>query len=689
MPLISFVLVVHGEQAYIEECAASLLGQDSGDVELIAIDDASSDHAPELLDRLAERDPRVKIDHFDQRAGPGAARNLALDRASGDYVWFVNTTDRLPPGSLTRVAEALRSSDADVLLVHHSRLGALGREHPGPHRKALLGAAKRGPGPLSEHPALASAAPHAWNKVLRRELLGRAGARFGPGAHAELTVTWPALLAAGRIAALAEKSYERRRPANATPEPGSPFDVFDQYETVLEQAGDRAELVLPAMQRHLLSLLDRVPGKDRREFFRRMSPGGSYAAFRARQEARTARAALGRRRRAVRRRASRARSKARRTRLERHYRSQLKRPIDPDLAVFAAYWYRGYSCSPRAIYEKARELVPGMRGVWVVKQDAVDSLPAGVAYVVDDSEEYYETIARARYFVNNVNFPNHLVKRDGTVHVMTHHGTPLKRMGLDLQEAPVSRQRINFPALLRRCARWDYSVSSNVFSTLVWERVYPLRYESLEVGYPRNDVLSTATDDDVRRIREQLGIGPGQTAVLYTPTHREYRDDYVAMLDVAAVADALGPDYVVLSRVHYFYRSPGQGQGQVRDVSSHPSVEELMLASDVLVTDYSSIMFDYGVLDRPIVIHAPDWEVYRTLRGTYFDLMEQAPGPIARTEAEVVDAIRAGDTAAGARAAFRARFCSLDDGHAAERVVRRVWFGEREPAQHPVPAVVG
>jgi CDP-glycerol glycerophosphotransferase (TagB/SpsB family) len=109
-------------------------------------------------------------------------------------------------------------------------------------------------------------------------------------------------------------------------------------------------------------------------------------------------------------------------------------------------------------------------------------------------------------------------------------------------------------------------------------------------------------------------------------------------------------------------------------------VEELMLAADVLVTDYSSIMFDYAVLDRPIVIHAPDWEIYRTLRGTYFDLMEEPPGPITRTEQEVVAALENGDPGASARAGFRAKFCSLEDGCAAERVVKRVWFGERVPA---------
>jgi CDP-glycerol glycerophosphotransferase len=682
MPLLSFVLAVHGEQAYIEECAGSILGQ-GDDLELIAIDDASPDHGPAVLDQLAEREPRVRVAHLEQRVGPGPARNIGLDRASGDYVWFVDTTDRLPPDALATVIDELRSTGPDVLIVHHVHRGALGRERPGPHRKALGKAARQGPGTLEKRPGLANAAPRAWNKVFRRELLVETGARFGSGGHAELTVTWPALLAAERIAALPAKSYERRHPPNAAPEPGSPFDVFDQYDAVLAKAGERAALVRPAMRRHLLYLLDRTPSKDRREFFRRVSPGESYAAFRAREEAVKAR-------RAVRRRASRVAGKARKSRLERHYRSQLRRPLDPDLAVFGAYWYAAYSCNPRAIYEKARELVPGMRGVWVVKPDAVDSLPAGVEHVLPGTPEYYETIARARYFVNNVNFPNHLVKREGSVHVMTHHGTPLKTMGLDQRESPVSGQKIDFAALLERCKRWDFSISANVFTTLQWERAYPLDYESLEVGYPRNDVLANATESDIERIRAELGIEPGQTAVLYAPTHREYQDDYVEMLDARAVADALGNDHVLLSRAHYFYAGTRHGKDErVRDVSSHPSVEELCLAANVLVTDYSSLMFDYGVLDRPIVIHAPDWEVYRAVRGTYFDLMEEPPGAITRTEAEVVAAIRAGDPAPDARAAFRARFCSLDDGGAAERVVRRVWFGEREPAWRAEPAVVG
>jgi CDP-glycerol glycerophosphotransferase len=258
-------------------------------------------------------------------------------------------------------------------------------------------------------------------------------------------------------------------------------------------------------------------------------------------------------------------------------------------------------------------------------------------------------------------------------------------MGLDLRSAPDGGERSGLPGLLRRCSRWDYSVSQNAFTTPIWERVYPTRYESLEVGYPRNDVLANATAEDVARVRESLRIEPGRRTVLYAPTHREYQEGYVPVLDLAAVAEGLGDDFLLLARAHYFYESDEEMRrlhraGRLRDVSDHPSIEELCLAADVLVTDYSSIMFDYAVLDRPIVIHAPDWDEYRARRGTYFDLMAEPPGPVTTSEGELVEALRSGEEAAGARAAFRASFCYLDDGRAAERVVRRVFLGERDAA---------
>jgi CDP-glycerol glycerophosphotransferase len=674
MPAISLVLAVHREEGWLPALAASVLDQEFRGLELIAVDDASPDHAPEMLDELAERDPRVRVRHLDSRVGPGEARNLGLEMAEGEYVWFVNTTD---------LVEAIAPPPAvDIALVQWSRESVLGERQPGAPPRADDGVL--------------------WNKIFRRELL--AGLRFGPGLGSELTVVWPASFKAERVERLGGAAYVRREPPNAEPEPGDPFDVFPQYDAVLDQATTDRGQVLTAMFRHELSLLGTsVPEERRHEFFDRMSEAyrkqrrgeeldfgsrglelrarlverGDWLAYQALERSLVIRHTP----RGVRRTAGRVKGALKppgRNDRQRYYRKRQRQPIDPDLAVFAAYWYRGYSCNPRAIYERARELVPQVHGVWVVNTDGASTVPDGVDYVMAGSPPYFDLVARAKWFVNNVNFPNNLVKREGQVHVMTHHGTPLKKMGLDLQ---VDRAA----ALLRRCARWDFSVSQNAFTTPIWERVYPTRYESLETGYPRNDRLATATDADYTRVREELGIAPGRKAVLYTPTHREYQEEYVPVLDLAAVADGLGEDWVLLARAHYFYGGDEQMRslhdaGRLIDVSGHPSIEDLSIAADVLVTDYSSIMFDYAVLDRPIVIHAPDWEEYSDRRGTYFDLMEERPGPVTRSEAELVDVLRAGEFASAERAHFRGRFCYLDDGRAAERVVRRVFLGETDAA---------
>jgi CDP-glycerol glycerophosphotransferase len=641
-PRLSFVLVAHREQAFLEPCLTSILRQDALDLEVVAVDDASGDHVPEVLDAIAERDPRVHVTHLPQRAGRGAGRRLALQKAAGEYVWFIRTTDLV--GDVAGVVGQLEAQRPDVLLLQTIRESPIGRRSPAPRQAGLD-----------------DVSPEIFDKVFRCELL-RDG-RFGAAGFDELTAIWPALLDAQRIAAHEQPAYVRRQPPNAVPA-GTVWDALDQYEAL----GDRGPQLRAAVRRHGVQLARGLHGSERRRFLRRVEQLSGARGLALRAEAGLARRRLrrlpGQARRTVRRATD-------RDPLRRHYRARLREPLDPNLAVFAAYWYRGYSCNPRAIHERARQLVPGLRGVWVVNEGV--SVPEGVEHVVAGSEAYYDVLARATYFVNNVNFPDHVVKRDGQVHVMTHHGTPLKQMGMDLARLPGQR---GLAGVLRRCRRWDYAVSANAFTTLQFERAYPTRYRTLETGYPRNDVLAVATDASVRAAREALGIEPVQTAVLYAPTHREYSDDPAPPLDLATFAQGLGDDHVVMARLHYFHdEHPGLRElheaGRIRDVASHPSVEELCLAADILVTDYSSIMFDFAVLDRPIAIHAPDWEVYREQRGTYFDLLTEGPGPVARNDEELLELVKAGPGKPGA--AFRERFCSLEDGDAAERVIAAVF----------------
>jgi CDP-glycerol glycerophosphotransferase len=232
MPVLSLVLIVHREQGHLEDFAASLAGQDLTDVEVLAVDDASPDHAPELLDALARREPHVRVIHLPERAGLAAARDLALREAQGEYVWFAEPTDLLAPGAVATVVAELRASNPDVLVVGHRRLDRIGRE------RAVVEPARE--------PAVGDVARRAYDKVLRVEHLRALRIRFGPGAYGELPVTWPALLAANRIAGLPDVLYVRREPGNAIPE-GEPADVFAQYEAVFAFADARPDV--PAERR--------------------------------------------------------------------------------------------------------------------------------------------------------------------------------------------------------------------------------------------------------------------------------------------------------------------------------------------------------------------------------------------------------------------------------------------------------
>ncbi|RIV37043.1 bifunctional glycosyltransferase/CDP-glycerol:glycerophosphate glycerophosphotransferase [Micromonospora radicis] len=726
MTLISFVVPAFRVQGYLRECLDSILAQPVTDIEVVGVDDCSPDASGDILAEYADRDDRVRVIRLDRNVGLGPARNAGLDQATGEYVWFVDGDDWLVADCLVEVAERLRTTRPDVLLVDHVRAHWDGTVT----RSAMAEVFPQPPGAvtfrLRDRPQTLELLHTAWNRLLRRQFLAEVGLRFAPGWYEDVSFSYPVLLAADRVGVLDVVcvNYRQRRAGAITRTRGERhFEVFGQWNRVFREldrlgAEELRSAVFDRMMWHYLTVLgndDRIDPELRPTFFARVAiaharfhpPGGhripagveglkhrlaaagqwrTYRMLRATgRTGERVRVTAGQVRRRV---VPPVRSTLRAARdgvLRGYHRAELRRPLDEHLAVYAAYWYRGYACNPAAVYEAARRLAPQLRGVWIVRRDRVHTLPEGVEYVVAGSPAYHRVLARAKWLVNNVNFPDSVRKRPGSVHVQTHHGTPVKVMGLDQQRYPLGAVGMDFAGLLRRVDRWDYSVTANSFSTQMWERAYPAGYTALEVGYPRNDRLVTATAEEVLRLRAELGAGLGEQVVLYAPTHREHLPGYRPPFDPQRFLDALGPSGLLLMRSHYFHDRqrrawPPDGRGRILDVSDHPRVEELYLAADVLVTDYSSAMFDYAVLDRPIVVYAPDWDAYRLTRGVYFDITAEPPGPVARTFAELLELFgtgRVGSTAADAeRARFRERFCALEDGHAAERVVRRVFLGE-------------
>ena len=719
MTLLSIVLPCYMVQGYVRQCLDSMLGQSSGDFEIIAVDDASPDHTGEILAEYAARDARVRVVTAPQNVGLGRARNLGLEHATGEYVWFVDSDDWLAEGALAAVAARLRETSADVLIVGWDRVHWNGPVEAGSAKKALSAAPRIFS--TEEYPPILNVLHVAWNKVVRRDLLAKLGFAFEPGWYEDVSFTFPVLLAAQRISTLPRTCvhYRQRRTGAITRTVGDRhFEVFEHWARAFKLADEYASpgpevrgVLFRRMIWHYLTVLRhdaRVPPRSRRRFFHRMSEDyrrfqpaagfpmparlenlryrligrDAYAMFRFSELAVHTLRIL----RRVRRPGRRVKLRARQVLGQAYYWWQRRLPVDQSLALYAAYWYRGVTCNPAAVAAKAAELAPHIRPLWVIGRSRVHLVPPGTDHVVAGSMAYYRALARARYLINNVNWPNRVVKRRGTTHVMTHHGTPLKMMGMDQLDHPAAALDQDFASQMRRADRWDYSVSANAHTTIAWSRAYPCRYETLEVGYPRNDRLATATPQEVAAVRDELGIQPGQRVVLYMPTFREWLPSGTQVLEVERLAEALGPDTVLLVRAHYFNVPAAMAgekvvTGRLVDVSGYPVVEDLYLAADVLLTDYSSAMFDYAVLDRPIVIFAPDWDVYRDVRGVYFDLMETPPGAVARNYPELVEIFRSGafrdDAATEIRRVFRDRFCYHDDGLASERVVRRVFLNDR------------
>jgi CDP-glycerol glycerophosphotransferase len=356
-------------------------------------------------------------------------------------------------------------------------------------------------------------------------------------------------------------------------------------------------------------------------------------------------------------------------------------------AILFISW-NGQQCSdnPLGIAEELRRRGDDREHIWVVNDWSVPA-PPGATVVLSGTEEYYEAFARCRYVVSNDDMQAHYRKRDGQIYLQTWHGTPLKKIGFDIQRPQFASGTAYFGHLSQDVAKWDLLLSQNPFSTPILRRSFKFDGEICEYGYPRNDALSRGDEAAAERIRRNLGIPDGKRVVMYVPTWRDnqfyasgkYRFDL--RLDLEKAWQQLGDDHVILIRGHHHLADDvpaGMRPGFAFNVTDYPDIAELFLVSDVLITDYSSVMFDFASTGRPILLFTYDLEKYRdTLRGFNFDLEAEAPGPLLATSDEVIAAIADIDAvSARYRAAyetFAAKYCPLDDGKAAARVCDRLF----------------
>ncbi|KRN02598.1 glycosyl glycerophosphate transferase [Levilactobacillus senmaizukei DSM 21775 = NBRC 103853] len=305
-------------------------------------------------------------------------------------------------------------------------------------------------------------------------------------------------------------------------------------------------------------------------------------------------------------------------------------------------------------------------------------------------------MARAEYWVLNSRLPNWWHKNRRTQTIQTWHGTPLKKLGTDIEHVaiPGTSTQAYHDEFIKAAHQWDYLIAPNQYSRDIFKRAFGFNGKFLTIGYPRNDVLYHDNQSVKLRALKQklLGTTTG-TVVTYAPTWRDdmavrpgvYRFDLP--FDLAAFFDHVPAGTRLIIRPHYLVKDAVDIRGFEDRVSvlADADIAELYLISDLLITDYSSVMFDFANLKRPELFFAYDLEHYRDqLRGFYFDYERELPGPLVTTARALYRQLdewsQEGQfpTFAEQQTAFYHKFCAWEDGTASRQVVKIMVQGKED-----------
>lgn len=345
---------------------------------------------------------------------------------------------------------------------------------------------------------------------------------------------------------------------------------------------------------------------------------------------------------------------------------------DEDLVLFVSFMGKGFNDSPKVIYDymKSHPDYKQYRCVWAFEHP--EKFP-DLETLKIDSFRYFKTALKAKYWITNTNIERGLrFKKKEQIYLNTWHGIALKHIGNDCP----GRKDFNFDTV-------NHLVVSGDYDERVWKSAFNAKESSyLRCGMPRNEELWSVDEEKRRNIRAKLGIPEGKKVILYAPTWRESTDggksyEIAPPIHFSEWEKELGAEFVILFRAHHQTTKVlgVQYNAFVKNVSDYPFVNELMIASDLLITDYSAIAFDYSILCKPIFCYAYDYETYLSSRGTYFEVDELYPNKSCRTEKELLARIRGMDYQRECKntRAFRDRF--IQYGLGATEVCVKAVFG--------------
>lgn len=701
---VSVVIPVYNNEQYIVQCIESLQHQTYTDIEIILINDGSNQKCSKLVTHLAKKDERIVLLSQKKNAGTGTARNTGIEHATGEFIYFMDSDDYIPEQTL----ELLVSEIKDFPMIR----GRLNRTHLTSRKAIILDGLNKvtmytdKKYDLIKHSTVV-------NFLVRTDFIREHRLRFDEDVRkfVDLTFLIPALVSVDQVPYIREALYFKRLRNDPITNPSLMQESIEEnikdYLTIYCKF--KSNLMynesFRALDEHFLNYYRAdivVHMKDEKNIepifdylshaFLFLHPralrttnfiakreikaiaSGNYKKFkrinRAHQFLREFKWGL---------------KTKRRFSYFLHNRIFSLLPMKKNQIFIESFLGKSYSDSPKYIYKYMQEHYPTYKFIWCF--DEKKEIPGNAKQVKRFSIPYFYQLARSKYWISNSRLPRLLKKREGHVYLQTWHGTPLKRLVFDMDDIHSAdpNYKSNF---YEQSRRWDYLSSPNAYSTEIFKRAFLFDKEMLEYGYPRNDLLVNKNrQGDIEQIKSSLGLPRDKKIVLYAPTWRD--DEFFArgkykfslQLDLDMLQERLGDEYIVLLRTHYFIANAldiSAYKGFVYDFSAHDDIAELYVVSDMLITDYSSVFFDYANLQRPILFFTYDIEKYRDqLRGFYIDMETELPGPLLYTSDEVIEAIERIDEVQEEYAekydTFYERFCAWDDGRSVQKTVEHVF----------------
>lgn len=376
---------------------------------------------------------------------------------------------------------------------------------------------------------------------------------------------------------------------------------------------------------------------------------------------------------------------------------KLQYKIDDKMIFFEVFDGRGYTCSPKAIYEKILTMKEfnDYKFIWAFKETEKHDIKKDKRLVIvkTNTKDYYKYISSSKYWIVNSIMDESISKKKGQIYVQCWHGTPLKRLRYDIE---VNGSVLNTIKEIRKrndrdASKFDYFISPSKYCTEKFISAFNLKKLGkkdiiIEEGYPRNDSLFNRSKKNIASLKEKMGIPKDKKVICYLPTFRDNQHTsgvgytYNLEIDFDSLKKKFFKDYIILFRPHYFIANKidlSKYKNFVYNVASYDEINDIYLVSDLLITDYSSVFFDYANLKRPVLFYMYDFDDYKNNLRDFYISLDELPGPITKTQKELENCIKNIDKVSleykEKYKNFNDKFTYLDDGSASERVIRTIF----------------